>query len=712
MSLPSQLDGLQEVRGVLAVDPSGQILESRPGTPDATPDGAATVAVTLGGLAAAGATAGLGPLRSVHVKGASSSALCGARAKVFLHVRLDPARPSGPAEGIVEAWTRGEEAPAPAAAPPAPAAGSRPPPLSPTRASPPAAAPPPAAVPTPGPGPRPTADPATPAMKPPADAWAALRRALGRGHLSEAIARKRDLAQASAAGRPGAEPVPEEERERALQALLEGVGSVMAGDGVVGGRILGELASQENLSFRWLALHWGARAALRSGNLAAARTHVQGALTLARQLDIEARALSQWTAAEVLAHDSDTTRALAWLSEARSRFDRIGDRWGTGQAWLSEARLQTSLRREQAAAEAARQAAAAMPDSDEPPVMLARIAIILEDLAEAERLIEAVRTQPAERVRALVEAIRGGVVGAADAAEFLRELDAAPSQRALRALARIAGAAPRFLQAREALAWMLLRLGKYAEAGAIFRGLLGQPLSPSDRASVMLGMGCIANAQRAGKAAAEPLSAVVAAGAQTPPAAAPEDLPPLPSLSASSILARGPQGTAPAPDAMFSGQLRSFELPDLLEFLRSARRTGLLVCSSASGMGALRFVNGFVTAGASPATPGLGELLVRAGKLAAHALRGLDLADHLLAAKVVEDGLADAAAVREALEEQAVSAVRELAFWKDGEFAFTQETAAEGESPETSVTLDPQGLLLRVFKDVDEESRENGPSAR
>ncbi len=58
MSLPSQLDGLQEVRGVLAVDPSGQLLEARPGTPDATPDAAATVAVALGGLATAGGTAG------------------------------------------------------------------------------------------------------------------------------------------------------------------------------------------------------------------------------------------------------------------------------------------------------------------------------------------------------------------------------------------------------------------------------------------------------------------------------------------------------------------------------------------------------------------------------------------------------------------------------------------------------------------------------
>ena len=46
-------------------------------------------------------------------------------------------------------------------------------------------------------------------------------------------------------------------------------------------------------------------------------------------------ALSQWTAAEVLAHDSDATRALAWLAESRSRFERAADGWGVGQTWLT-----------------------------------------------------------------------------------------------------------------------------------------------------------------------------------------------------------------------------------------------------------------------------------------------------------------------------------------------------------------------------------------
>ena len=98
------------------------------------------------------------------------------------------------------------------------------------------------------------------------DPWAALRRALVRGQLTEAAARQRDIAAAPPRSdpRPGAEPLPRAELQGAVQVLLEGIGSVMAGDGVGGGRALAPLAvsSQANLSVRWLALHWSARASI------------------------------------------------------------------------------------------------------------------------------------------------------------------------------------------------------------------------------------------------------------------------------------------------------------------------------------------------------------------------------------------------------------------------------------------------------------------
>jgi predicted regulator of Ras-like GTPase activity (Roadblock/LC7/MglB family) len=693
MSLPSHLKGLSEVKGALVVDPDGRLVTAEPDLPGAS-DSAAAIATAVTGIASAGRTARLGAIGTLFVKGAASSSVTAVRPDAILAVTVDPATTTHQVERALREWAQGAAgAPARAATAPRPTTPAKPLPAQ------------PAAAPVPAFAPRPAPAGAS------SDAWAALRKTLGRGLLNEAVAWQGQLASAADPERAGSEPVPSDACDRTVRALLEGIGSVMAGDGVGGGRILEPLAGPEqaNLSFRWLARLWSARASLKSGAIAAARAHVQEALTTARQLDIEARALSQWIAAEVLAQDSDSTRALAWLGESRSRFEKIGDRWGMGQTWLSEARVLTSAKREADASEAARQAAALVPDAEEPHVVLARLAVIREDLAAADALLAPLRTQSAERVRALVGAIRARLIAPADAAEFLREQEAPPSERALRALERISNAAPRFVQAREALAWMLLRIGRYDESGAVFRGLLSHPLSPGDRASVMLGLGCIANAQGTAAPAAT-LRQVVATGT-APARPAGDELPPLPPLSASAVLARGPQNGTAGNAAVFSGQLSSFALPDLLEFLRTGKRTGLLVCSSAAGMGALRFRDGWITGAASPATPSVGEVLVRTRKVRPEALQAIassvagDQGDLLVGERIVRDGLADAKTVQKALEQQIGYAIRELMQWTDGEFTFSREADAAGPGPTLQIALDPQGLLLNFFKEMDEASR-------
>jgi len=712
MTLPSQLDGLPEVRGVLTVDPKGRLLSAVPGTPHADAGGATALAEALRGLAQAGDAAGLGAFVVAHLKGARTSMVGAGRADALLLVHVDPSHMAGPVEKAARAWTRGEAAPPPpqrrtATSVPAPPAvatfepRSAPPPVGQRSQLPPR--------PTQTSVGLPSAEPAPPRAASAAgvrDPWALLRHALGRAQLTEGAALRWELAVAGDPGRPGCEPVQREECEAAIQALLEGIGSVMAGDGLGGARVLAALArdDQPNLSFRWLALQWSARAAVRSGSIPIARARIQTALTLSRQLDIEARALSQWIAAEVLAHDNDSARALTWLSEARSRFERVGDRWGIGQTWLAEARVHSALERGGPAAEAARHAAELLPDSDEPPALLARLALLRDDLDGAQALVAGVRTQAADKVRALVAAIRDGVVSREDALEYLREHDAAPSQRSLRALTRVASSSPKFLQAREALAWMLLRTGKYTDAGAMFRALLSQPLAAADKASVMLGLGCVANAGKA----STPARAVVEAALV--PASAAEDVPmPAPPSASAVAPARSANGAA---DAVFSGQLSSFALPDLLEFLRSGRRTGLLVCSCPAGIGALRFRDGKIVGAASPQTPSLGESL--GSRVSAERLRevtaGADLPDDMLAERIVDGGLADEAAVQEALSRQIWFAIRELVQWRDGEFAFNREDGAVAAS-KLAVSVDPQEVLLDVFKEMDEASRSSSPAS-
>jgi hypothetical protein len=232
----------------------------------------------------------------------------------------------------------------------------------------------------------------------------------------------------------------------------------------------------------------------------------------------------------------------------------------------------------------------------------------------------------------------------------------------------------------------------------MFRGLVSQPLSAGERASVMLGLGCVANA---GKASAPTRSVVASA----PPSLSEAGDVPLPSASAVGLVRPGGNGE----DAVFSGRLSSFTLPDLLEFLRSGRRTGLLVCSCAAGVGALRFRDGQIVGAASPGTPGLAEALSGSRGVSLEALRELrgmnggELPDDALAERIVERGLSDEGTVLEALSQLVWAAIRELIGWRDGEFAFNRDNGAA--ASRLVVAIDPQEVLLDVFREMDEASR-------
>lgn len=707
MSAPSLFDGMSGVRGAVTADLRGLPLQGPAGAPEVPGHDARATASALSELMAAGIAAGLTRLDLVSIKGSRTATVTAVRPDAFLLVVIDPSSRTIGLEKALQAWTSPARSSSPesSADPRTAPARTAPAILEPRRET-----PLPAALPT-SRGPQDVLARAAPGGPARDDPWACLRWALVRGQLTEAAARQRDLGAGEAAGRPGAEPLETAERERAMQALLEGIGSVMAGDGVGGARSLRDLASpaQRNLSFRWLALHWMARAALEAGSFAAARPHVKEALTLAQQLDVEARAVSQWTAAEVLARGGDHDRALTWLGEARTRFARLGDQWGLAQTWLTQSRMLSSLQREQEAAEAARQAWAADPGGDEPPIFLARCALLRGDQAEAERILLSVATPAADRVRTLIGALRQGVVSQADASEFLREHAAPPTPASISALERITSTSPRFLQAREALAWMLLKVCRYAEASIIFRELLEQPLTPGDRSSVMLGLGCIANAQQAGDAPEARLQAAVASGGAPRPPQAAATPPALPRVPSPAGVARRPADGAL--NAMFSGQLSIFALPDLLEFLRSARRTGLLVCSSAAGMASLRLRDGRITGAVSPGTPGIGQLLLHARKISPLALTAIATKepsgqlDHVVGERLVRERLVEAADVQAALERRIELTIRELLAWKDGEFAFSRDGEREQARTALSVEVDPQVVLLNVFKEQDERGR-------
>jgi hypothetical protein len=694
MSLPPRLAELAEVRGAILADRRGQIHGATKELPDGA-DAAAALAVAVTELGVAGAALGIEALLRLEVKGPRRTTLTAVQPDLFLHVEVDPVKRLARVVETLDAWDRGELLPATGAGP-APTSGL-------TGVLPAVELPAPSA-----PNPRPPgAAPTASRLLAIDDPWGSMRRALVRSHLTRAAAFQQAILDAGTSGAPvaGSEPLAPEALRAAMQRLLEGIGGVMAGDPMGGARVLAPLASEQqpNLSFRWLAHYWSARAALQSGGAEAARDHVRETLALSRQLDVEARGVSQLLAAELLARGGDVTKALSWLAEARGRFERVVDRWGLGQCWLAEARVLAG-RDDAASLAAARQAQETDPAWDEPAIFLAGRAMMSGNHDAARAALGETRSPAAERLRMLLDAVAQQRISLTDAGEFLRIHHAPPSGQNLRALERIANASPSFFQAREALAWLLVKLGRYAAAREVFEWLLKQPLEPADKALVTIGLSSTAAALLAA-GTAPPAPSAAAASAQPP------------ALADSTIQPAGPRPAFSGLDAMFSGRLSVFSLADLVEFLRTAGRSGLLVCSSSGGVGALRFNKGRITGASSPGSANLGELLVRRGKLASEALasaglpRDGSLVDAGLAGRLVELGVADLETVREAGLHQIEQTLRELIDWTDGEFAFTREEEQPPAS-EASIEIDAQQLLLDLFRERDESSRGPIPSSR
>ena len=94
--------------------------------------------------------------------------------------------------------------------------------------------------------------------------------------------------------------------------------------------------------------------------------------------------------------------------------------------------------------------------------------------------------------------------------------------------------------------------------------------------------------------------------------AALEALPPPPAAPA-------PAAAAPVP--RFIGDIKSFALPEVLEFLRLQHKTGSLVVSSRRGAGIVRLVKGQVTSASAPGVGRLGEALVARGIITRRAAR-------------------------------------------------------------------------------------------
>jgi predicted regulator of Ras-like GTPase activity (Roadblock/LC7/MglB family) len=570
-------------------------------------------------------------------------------------------------------------------------------------------------------------------------ACAELRRALAKGQLLIA-------AQTAGRVRPGpsaadhslgSSALSSSEMDHVFLPLLNAIADVVAGDGSAGLQNLELVRKMPQIgpSLEWAARIWSARASAQMPKgLEAAAAHAEAALRIAAGLDAEAQAMSGLVFAEIKNQEGEWGRALELLAGARSAF--VGNSREIAACWLLEARIWETLKREKESADAAEHARACCPWWQPAVTFIVKHALGAGRLLEAERALEGLlATTPvppeAERDRRVIEHVRAGEVPVATACQYLDLLDAPESPMNLRRLQEIAAGFPRIAQFRETLGWKLLNAGESDAARKVFKELSAREgLSRDLRASVLLGLGCLATKETSGSPSSVKLRAVVdagpadALGKATPPVSSlaptskprrtdPMDLrvrdtsltPSPGSLRLDPTALRRKKSTGPA----FSGSLQMCGLPELLEVLRTGQKTGTLVCSSAAGIGAIHLRSGKVTGAAAPNSSNLCNYLLARNAVTAEQLQTVEQLSNgarpalAIDLRLLEQGLVTVEQLQQALRDQVLAAFTELIEWREGQFAFDRDLVVSVPSG-AEIDLDPQAVLLEVYAAHDEHS--------
>jgi tetratricopeptide (TPR) repeat protein len=148
-----------------------------------------------------------------------------------------------------------------------------------------------------------------------------------------------------------------------------------------------------------------------------------------------------------------------------------------------------------------------------------------------------------------------------------------------------------------------------------------------------------------------------------------------------------------------AGELQSFQLLDVLEFLRAGGKTGALIVQAQGGTGAVRMVRGRVTSASAPGVKKLGETLVEEGvlrpeELTAALARQQSDREEALGTLLLREGIADGPQVNDALFRQIMASLDEMLDWREGSFSFS--AARDDMPPPISFSL--QEITLKLVK--------------
>lgn len=189
-----------------------------------------------------------------------------------------------------------------------------------------------------------------------------------------------------------------------------------------------------------------------------------------------------------------------------------------------------------------------------------------------------------------------------------------------------------------------------------------------------------------------------------------------PQTPAPMLRARSPSSSTPVPlvakapgsGPVFTGDLEQLGLPDLLEFLRTSNRTGLLVCETFHGTGSVQLSRGMIVAAESPHAVDLREFLLTNSAIEIerrHAIAALPL--DLFETDALDGVLASRNLVsRDELERARIariySAFREMLRWTVGRFSFDPGFAV---IVNPALALSAHSILMDIYQEQDEQAR-------
>jgi Flp pilus assembly protein TadD len=167
--------------------------------------------------------------------------------------------------------------------------------------------------------------------------------------------------------------------------------------------------------------------------------------------------------------------------------------------------------------------------------------------------------------------------------------------------------------------------------------------------------------------------------------------------------------------ASIKGDLESFDLLNVLEFLRMQEKTGLLVVSAPAGVGMLRLEQGMLIGGSAPRLKRLGEVLVRRGLISAQNLQfalsrqrnlypslqeGGDRDAITLGTILLHEGLLEERQLTDVLFRMILHIVGQINQWREGAFAF--HPCPDSGFP---IRINVQKVVLDLMRLEDERQR-------